>query len=185
MQQLGVTQMVMQEAQLTPETPTTERPRSRKLVAIIAGTAMVVILAAISVYFVAFRSLWDTCRLGPPTPRRSVSGLPRGRSSPQRVHARRSGQHRSDAGAARRRRRSMSGAPRPESHGFGRITPASVASCWRSSTNRRQRRPSRRVRLVSDVWRPAWRNSPDLACCSCTTGDLVPVAEMAMSTIWR
>jgi hypothetical protein len=64
MQQLGVTQMVMQEAQLTPETPTTERPRSRKLVAIIAGTAMVVILAAIIVYFVAFRSLLGHVQAG-------------------------------------------------------------------------------------------------------------------------
>ena len=43
----GATQMVMQEAQLnTPEASTPERPRSRKLVAVIAGTVLAVILAA-------------------------------------------------------------------------------------------------------------------------------------------
>jgi flagellar basal body-associated protein FliL len=62
----------MQEPHLnTPEASTTERPSSRKLVAIIAGTVLVVILAATGVYFVAFRSLATTVSWAP-----SVSAIP-------------------------------------------------------------------------------------------------------------
>ena len=54
-------QMTIQEAQLDPsEASTAERPRSRRLVAIIASTALVVILAAIGAHFAAFRSLPTT-----------------------------------------------------------------------------------------------------------------------------
>jgi hypothetical protein len=66
--------MVMQGAHLnTPEASTTERPRSRKLVAIIAGTVLAVILAATGVYFVAFRSLPTTVSWAP-----SVSAIAKG-----------------------------------------------------------------------------------------------------------
>jgi hypothetical protein len=53
--------MFTQKTQFSaPEASKTEPRQSRKLVAIIASTALVVILAAIGVYFVAFRSLPTT-----------------------------------------------------------------------------------------------------------------------------
>jgi hypothetical protein len=58
--------MVMQGAHLnTPEASTTERPWSRKVVAIIAGTALTVILAATGVYYVAIRALPSTVSWAP------------------------------------------------------------------------------------------------------------------------
>ena len=72
--QLGATQMVMQEPLLNaPESSTTKRPRSRKLIALIAGAAVLVIVAAIGVYFVAFRSLATTVSWAP-----SVSAMASG-----------------------------------------------------------------------------------------------------------
>jgi hypothetical protein len=58
--------MFTQESQSSaPEVSKTEPRRSRKLVAIIASTASVVILAAIGVYFVAFRPLPTTVSWAP------------------------------------------------------------------------------------------------------------------------
>ena len=58
--------MVMQEAKPdTPEASATERPHSRKLMALIASGAVVVMVAAIVVYFVAFRSLPTTVSWAP------------------------------------------------------------------------------------------------------------------------
>ena len=53
--------MTSQEVHLDiSETGVTEHRRSRKLVPLIAGAAVLVILAAIGVYYVAFRSLPTT-----------------------------------------------------------------------------------------------------------------------------
>ena len=58
--------MFTQETQSSaPEASKTEPRYSRKLVAIIASTALVVILAAIGVYYVAFRSLPTTVSWAP------------------------------------------------------------------------------------------------------------------------
>jgi hypothetical protein len=58
--------MFTQETQSSaPEASKTSPRRSRKLVAIIASTALVVMLAAIGVYFVAFRSLPTTVSWAP------------------------------------------------------------------------------------------------------------------------
>ena len=58
--------MVIQEAQLNPpEASKRERPRSRTLAAIIAGTAMAVLLAAIGVYVAAFHPLSTTVSWAP------------------------------------------------------------------------------------------------------------------------
>ena len=66
--------MFTQRAQSSaPEASKTERPRSRKLVAVIAGTVLAVILAATGVYFVAFRSLPTTVSWAP-----SVSAMASG-----------------------------------------------------------------------------------------------------------
>ena len=56
-----------------PEASKTEPRRSRKLVAIIASTALLVTLAVIGVYFVAFRSLPTTVSWAP-----SVSAMASG-----------------------------------------------------------------------------------------------------------
>ena len=63
---MGATQVMTPETQRdTPEASATERPRSRKHVGLIAGGAAVVILAAIGVYFMAFRSLPTTVSWAP------------------------------------------------------------------------------------------------------------------------
>jgi hypothetical protein len=66
--------MAMQEAQVNaPGTSTTQRPRPRKLIAIIAGTALAFILVAAGVYYLAFRSLPTTVLWAP-----SVSAMASG-----------------------------------------------------------------------------------------------------------
>jgi len=64
--QLGAEQMGTQETQIDPPgSSATEPPRSRKLVALISGAAVMVILAVIGVYYVAFRSLPTTVSWAP------------------------------------------------------------------------------------------------------------------------
>src|SRR5665647_1738586 len=66
--------MFAQETQSSaPEVSKTEAQHSRKLVAIIASTALVVTLAVIGVYLVAFRSLPTTVSWAP-----SVSAIAKG-----------------------------------------------------------------------------------------------------------
>ena len=61
--------MVIQEAQLnTPDTCKRERPRSRTLAAISAGTAAAALLAVIGVYFAAFHPLPTTVSWAPAGP---------------------------------------------------------------------------------------------------------------------
>jgi len=57
----------------SPESPATGPPHSRTLVALISGAAVVVILAAVGVYYVAFRSLTTTVSWAP-----SVSAMASG-----------------------------------------------------------------------------------------------------------
>jgi hypothetical protein len=64
--QWGQHKMVMQEAQLNaPEASASEHPRSGKLIALITSAAVLAIVAAIGVYFVAFRSLPTTVSWAP------------------------------------------------------------------------------------------------------------------------
>ena len=62
----GMTHMDTQGLQLdAPETHPTQQVRSKKMVPLIAGAAVLIILAAIGVYYVAFRSLPTTVSWAP------------------------------------------------------------------------------------------------------------------------